>query len=97
MPAGVWPRIAGLIPVRRRSKWPLAEGVNAILYVLKNGCGWRDIPGEFPCGNTVYSCFTKWGREGVRENINACPLVDYREKSPAAEKNAEPAAPIPNS
>ena len=59
MPAGVWPRIAGLIPVRRRSKWPLAEVVDAILYMLKNNCGWRDIPGEFPCGNTAL-------RSGVR-------------------------------
>ncbi len=86
MAPGVWPRIVGLIPVKRRSKWELEEVVNAILYVLKNGCGWRDIPGEFPCWNTVHYYFTKWGKEGVWENINACLIVDYREKTPTARK-----------
>ena len=86
-----WQRIEPLIPVRRRSKWPLEQVVNGILYVLKNGCGWRDLPGEFPCWNTVHYYFAKWGKKGVWENINACLVVDYREKNPADEKkNAEP-------
>ena len=77
-----WERIEPLIVVRRRSKWPLLEVVNGILYVLKNGCGWRDLPGEFPCWNTVHYYFAKWGTDGTWENINACLLVDYREKQP---------------
>lgn len=82
-----WQRIESLITVRRRSKWPLLEVVNGILYVLKNGGGWRDLPGEFPCWNTVHYYFTKWGKDGTWENINACLVADYREKYPAAEKN----------
>ena len=86
-----WQRIESLITVRRRSKWPLQEVVNGILYVLKNGCGWRDLPGEFPCWNTVHYYFAKWGKDGTWENINACLLVDYREKYPTVEKKkAEP-------
>jgi transposase len=81
-----WQRIESLITVRRRSKWPLQEVVNGILYVLKNGCGWRDLPGEFPCWNTVHYYFAKWGKDGTWENINACLLVDYREKYPTVEK-----------
>ncbi|MBU6123424.1 transposase [Hymenobacter sp. PAMC29290] len=49
-----WSRIEPLIIVRRKSKWPLLDEVNGILYVLKNGCGWRDLPGEFPCWSTVH-------------------------------------------
>ena len=81
-----WARIEQLIVVKRRSKWPLLEVVNAILYVLKNGCGWRDLPGEFPCWNTVHYYFAKWGEDGTWENINACLLADYREKMPTTEK-----------
>ncbi|MGI4870796.1 MAG: transposase [Janthinobacterium lividum] len=81
-----WERIGRLIVVKRRSKWPLLEVVNGILYVLKNGCGWRNLPGEFPCWNTVHYYFAKWGKDGTWENINACLLVDYREKTPAVEK-----------
>ena len=33
-----WQRLEALLRVRRRSKWPLVEVVNAVLYVLKNGC-----------------------------------------------------------
>jgi len=36
--------------VCRQGKWPLVEVMNAILYVLKNGCVLRDLP---PWG-TVY-------------------------------------------
>jgi transposase len=43
-----WQRLKPLLRVRRRSKWPLVEVVNAVLYVLKNGCLWRDLPGDFP-------------------------------------------------
>ena len=28
--------------------------VNAILYQLKNGCQWRDLPSDFPNWRTVY-------------------------------------------
>ena len=81
-----WAQIERLIVVKRRSKWPLLEVVNGILYVLKNGCGWRDLPGEFPCWNTVHYYFTKGGKDGTWENINACLLLDYREKAPTVEK-----------
>lgn len=55
-----WQRIAPLIQVRRTSKWPLQEVVNGILYVAKNGCVWRDVPGDFLPWPTVYYYFTKW-------------------------------------
>ena len=29
--------------------------VNGILYQLKNGCQWRDLPTDFPKWQTVYS------------------------------------------
>ncbi len=93
--AAEWARIAPLILVRRRSKWPLQEILNGILYVLKNGCGWRDLPGEFPHWNTVHYYFAKWGKDGTWENINACLLVDYREKYPAGEKKKP--NPLPSS
>jgi putative transposase len=34
--------------------------VNAILYQLKNGCQWRDLPSDFPKWQTVYSQFRRW-------------------------------------
>ena len=79
--AHAWQRLEPLLlaHVRRRSKWSLLELVNAILYVLKNGCLWRDLPGEFPPWGTVYWYFSKWQQSGVLDEINACLVADYRE------------------
>ena len=49
----------------RRSKWPLVEIINAILYVLKNGCVWRDVLGDLPPWVTTYWYFDK--REGFAQ------------------------------
>lgn len=78
-----WQRLEPLLlaHVKRRSKWPLVEVVNAVLYVLKNGCLWRDVPGEFPPWGTVYWYFSKWQQDGVLDEINACLVVDCRENT----------------
>ena len=78
-----WQRLEPLLLayVRRRSKWPLRELVNAILYVLKNGCLWRDVPGEFPPWGTVYWYFSKWQDNGALDAINACLVADCRENA----------------
>ena len=33
---------------------------NAVLYVLKNGCSWRDLPEDFPDYRVVYYYFSLW-------------------------------------
>jgi transposase len=38
----------------------LYEVFCAVLYLLKSGCQWRMLPGEFPKWRTVYSYFAKW-------------------------------------
>jgi transposase len=77
-----WQRLEPLLRVRRRSKWPLLDLVNAVMYVLKNGCMWRDLPGDFPPWGTVYWYFSKWQDEGVLEELNACLNVVCRENAP---------------
>ena len=43
--------------------------VNGILYQLKNGCQWRDLPTDFPKWQTVYSQFRRWRINGVWEEV----------------------------
>ena len=43
--------------------------VNGILYQLKNGCQWRDLPTDFPKWQTVYSQFRRWRITGVWEEV----------------------------
>ena len=43
-----------LLLVYRRGKWPLVEVVNALLYALKTGYVWRDLPDDLPLWSAVH-------------------------------------------
>ena len=80
LPAASWQVIKKIIQVLRRRKWDLKEVVNAVLYVTKNGCVWREVPGEFPPWQTVYYYLSKWVKDGTWKSISDCLTTDYREK-----------------
>ena len=44
--------------------------VNAILYVVVQGCKWRDIPGDLPNWSTVYTYFRNWRNDGTWQMIH---------------------------
>lgn len=75
-----WQVIEKYIHIRRKSKWDMKSIVDGILYVTKNGCVWRDLPGDFPVWETVYWYFRKWVKDGTWEGISNCLTVDYRIK-----------------
>ena len=37
--------------------------LNAIFYVLCEGCTWRGLPGDFPAWQTVYTYFRRWKKD----------------------------------
>ena len=39
--------------------------MEAILWVLRTGVGWRDLPAAFGPWQSVYSCFRTWTRNGL--------------------------------
>ena len=43
--------------------------MEAILWVLRTGIGWRDLPPQFGPWTTVYSCFRSWSRSGLWQAI----------------------------
>ena len=43
------------------------EIVNAILYLLRTGCSWRQMPHDLPNGKTAYHYFRLWKRDGTWE------------------------------
>ena len=60
-------QFAFLLPLlesaRRRTaprKVDLYDVFCAILYLLRNGCAWRALPGDFPKLRTVHSYFQRW-------------------------------------
>jgi putative transposase len=43
----------------------LKEIFDAIFYLLKTGCQWRQLPGDFGAWQSVYYYFRKWSRDGT--------------------------------
>ena len=41
------------------------EVLNAILYVLENGCKWRSLPKSYGPWHTVYTRMNRWAKSGV--------------------------------
>lgn len=49
----------------RKPKYENRVMIDAIFYVLKSGCAWHLLPGDFPPWQTVYARFQKWQKNGV--------------------------------
>ena len=45
------------------------EVLNALLYVLENGCKWRGLPSEYGKWHTVYMRINRWAKSGVLQNV----------------------------
>src|SRR4051812_3487561 len=48
---------------------PRREIVDAIRYLVDNGCKWRALPSDFPPWKTVYGFFARWAAASVLERI----------------------------
>lgn len=43
--------------------------ISGILYVLKSGCRWRDLPDVYGPRTTVYNRFNRWSRAGIWQRL----------------------------
>lgn len=70
-----WALIVPLLPARqagpgRPAVHPKRAIVEAILYVVRTGCAWRYLPGEYPPWRTVYGYFAAWQASGVLDQVH---------------------------
>ena len=64
-----WAEIEPLFVGMRKRKWEKRELVNAVLYLVKTGCQWRQLPHDFPNWKTVYSFFRRTAKNGLWKKI----------------------------
>ena len=64
-----WAVIAPLFKGMREYKYSKRELLNAVLYLVDNGCKWRALPHEFPAWQTVYSFFRRAKETGLWDKI----------------------------
>ena len=62
-----WELLESLIPPAkpggRPRKVEIWAVLNAIFYVLTQGCTWRNLPADFPSWQTVYTYFRNWRKD----------------------------------
>ncbi|MBX9684939.1 MAG: IS5 family transposase, partial [Hyphomicrobium sp.] len=68
-----WALIEPLLPAPkpggRPRKTSVRRVVDAILYLVKNGCHWRNLPRDFPPPGTCYTYFRAWRATGVLKRL----------------------------
>jgi transposase len=88
-----WEIVEPMLPLikspGRIPKHPRRAIVDAILYVVRSGCSWRQLPVDFPPWQTVYWQFQQWEKRQVTERIleelrEQVRLVEGREPEPSA-------------
>ena len=69
-----WELIEPLIPSPKKGgrarEVDVCSVLNAIFYVLTQGCTWRNLPGDFPNWQTVYTYFRNWRQDGTWVSIH---------------------------
>ena len=76
-------------PTGRPRKHSYRELLNAIFYLLRTGCQWRNLPKDLPPWPTVYDYFRQWERKQLIEEIHAhlrdhIRLLEGRKRPPTA-------------
>ena len=88
-----WTNIAPLVPAPRPggrpAKYDRRDILDAIFYLLRTGCPWRLLPGDFPPWDTVYGYFRRWQRDGTWRRLHDalrddCRFFDGRDPQPTA-------------
>jgi putative transposase len=70
---GQWVRIDKLVAGKQGDKGRTGVDnrlfVDAVLWIVRTGAPWRDLPGEFGNWNSVYVRFRRWARKGLWEHL----------------------------
>ena len=75
-----WERIADILPGKAGD--PGSTGVDnrlfvhAVLWVLRSGAHWHDLPTRYGKYKTVHKRFTRWAKAGVWERVFAALIKD---------------------
>jgi putative transposase len=70
---GQWERIQGFLPGRKESVGRTAADnrafVNGVLWILRSGARWHDLPERYGKYKSVHKRFVRWAHSGVWERV----------------------------
>jgi transposase len=67
-----WARLAPLLPASRGPGRPCHDHrrmLNGMLWVVRSGAPWRDLPERYGKFKTVHARFTRWRRDGTWDHV----------------------------
>lgn len=69
-----WNRVKELLPPERSGKKgrPRKDNrnmLNAMLWIVRSGCQWRELPEYYGSWQSVYARFRKWEKDGIFEAV----------------------------
>ena len=76
-----WEEIRPLFKGMRNRKWSKRGLTNAVLYINKTGCQWRQLPHNFPPYATVWSFYRRACISGLWDAIRQHVVEEIRKKS----------------
>ena len=69
----VWEKVAPLLPGKASDRGMTAKDnrlfLEAVLWRVRTGLPWRDLPSEFGNWNSIFQRFRRWVRAGVFERL----------------------------
>ena len=74
-----WEYVRRLLPSPAKTGRPRADDrrtVNAVLFVLKTGIPWNDLPSEYGDDVTAWRRLNRWEKEGVWKSIMDALIKD---------------------
>ena len=77
---GQWKQIEGFLPGRPDSVGVTAKDnrlfVDGVLWVLRSGAEWKDLPEEYGKWKSAHKRYTRWARAGIWKKIFQVLLDD---------------------
>ena len=68
-------------PDGRGRPWkPARDVLNGILWILRTGAPWKDMPDRYPPYQTCHRRFQRWEKEGVMDQILLSLAQDLKER-----------------
>ena len=68
-----WQRVEGLLPGKKRDPGRTAADnrlfVNGVLWVLRSGAHWHDLPARYGKWKSVHTRFARWAKNGTWERM----------------------------